>query len=308
MSPLVGSDRGLIDLAEVTAERFRELQVRVAFLARDIDTGHEVGVGVDRPMPLASVAKVPLALVVADRIARGEIDPAAQVTLPAAERSFGPFGFSAFAHDVTCSVADLMLMMLTLSDNAAADALFAEVSPQEVDEQLAEWGTDGLRVRHRMQPMYDYATRLAGHDFALATQLAVEGRRPGGRHVIDSLDVERATVGTPRACVGLLGRIWRDEIAKPEATELVRRLMGKQVFTHRIAADLLADDIQLAGKTGGFLTLRHEIAVITHPGGRVAIAVLTDSDRTARIQNDVDLAIAATARDAVEALAARRLA
>ena len=306
MSPLVGSDRGLIDLAELAAERFRDLQVRAAFLARDVDTGLEVGIGVDRPMPLASVAKVPLALVVADRIARGEIDGATMVTLTAAERSYGPYGLSAFTHDATCSVADLMLMMLGLSDNAAADALFDLVTPREVDEQLAEWGVEGLRVRHRMQPMYDYATRVAGHDFALATQLAVEGRRPGGRHVIDSLDVERATVGSPRACVDLLERIWRDEIAKPEATEMVRRQMGKQVFTHRIAADLLADDIQLAGKTGGFLTLRHEIAVVTHPGGRVAIAVLTDSDRTARIQNDVDLAIAATARDAVDALASRR--
>jgi beta-lactamase class A len=104
----------------------------------------------------------------------------------------------------------------------------------------------------------------------------------------------------------LLERVWRDEIAKPEATAMLRKAMGKQVFTHRIAADLLADDIQLAGKTGGFLTLRHEIAVVTHPGGRVAIAALTDSDRTARIQNDVDLAVAATAREAVEALAARR--
>ncbi|MBC7275476.1 serine hydrolase [Nocardioides sp.] len=306
MSPLIGSDRGLIDLAEATEERFRDLQVRIAFLARDIDTGQEVGVGVDRQLPLASVAKVPLALVVADRIARGEIDPAAKVTLTADGRSYGPFGFSAFTHDVTCSVADLMLMMLSLSDNAAADALFDKVLPREVDEQLAEWGVEGLRVRHRMQPMYDYATRLAGHDFALATQLAVEGRRPGGRHVIDSLDVDRATVGSPRACVDLLERVWRDEIAKPEATAMLRETMGKQVFTHRIAADLLADDIQLAGKTGGFLTLRHEIAVVTHPGGRVAIAALTDSDRTARIQNDVDLAVAATARDAVEALASRR--
>ncbi|MFI5622736.1 serine hydrolase [Nocardioides sp. NPDC051685] len=305
MSPLVGSDRGLIDLAEAAAERFETLQVRAVFLARDIDTGQEVGVGVDRPMPLASVAKVPLALVVADRIARGEIDGRAMVTLTAAERSYGPYGISAFAHDATCSVADLMLMMLGLSDNAAADALFDLVPPKEVDEQLAEWGIEGLRVRHRMQPMYDYATRVAGPDFALATQLAVEGRRPGGRHVIDSLDVERATIGSPRACVDLLQRVWRDEVAKPEATEMVRRLMGKQVFTHRIAADLLADDIELAGKTGGFLTLRHEIAVVTHPGGRVAIAVLTDSDRTARIQNDVDLAIAATARDAVDALASR---
>lgn len=307
MSPLIGSDRGLIDLAEATDERFRDLQVRIAFLARDIDTGQEVGVGVDRQVPLASVAKVPLALVVADRIARGEIDPAAKVTLTADERSYGPFGLSAFTHDVTCSVADLMLMMLSLSDNAAADALFDKVSPREVDEQLAEWGVEGMRVRHRMQPMYDYATRLAGHDFALATQLAVEGRRPGGRHVIDSLDVDRATVGSPRACVDLLERVWRDEIAKPEATAMLRETMAKQVFTHRIAADLLADDIRLAGKTGGFLTLRHEIAVVTHPGGRVAIAALTDSDRTARIQNDVDLAVAATARDAVEALASRRL-
>ena len=193
LGELAVADHGaLCDLAEVASERFRTLRVSAAFLARDVDTGVEVGVDVGRPMPLASVAKVPLALVVADRIARGEIDGGAMVRLAADARSYGPYGISAFTHDATCSVADLMLMMLGLSDNAAADALFDKVSPREVDEQLAEWGVEGLRVRHRMQPMYDYATRVAGPDFALATQLAVEGRRPGGRHVIDSLDVERA--------------------------------------------------------------------------------------------------------------------
>lgn len=298
--PLTGTSARLLALAETTWTRWRSVGVTGSFLARDLDSGEQFGVDVDRLVPLASVAKVPLALVVADRVARGELDGGQQITLTPEERSDGPTGLAAFTHTVTCSVSDLVLMMLSVSDNAAADALFALVSPDSVARRLDDWEVRGIHVRHAMQVMYDYATKAAG-DFGLATQLAVEGMRPDGRHVIGSLDIDRATVGSAAGCVDLLQRIWQDTVATPQATAFVRDRMARQLHRNRLGADLVADDIHLAAKSGTFLNLRHEIGVVTQGRTRVAMAALTQSHRTARQQPDVDLAIAAAARDALEA-------
>ncbi|WP_244231428.1 serine hydrolase [Saccharomonospora piscinae] len=272
-------------------------------MARNIDTGRQLCVAPDRPWPLASIAKVPLALVVADRVARGELGGDTAVTLQPAGRSPGPTGFSAFRHPATCAIDDLLLQMITVSDNAAADALFELVPPADVTSRLRYWGVDAIHVRHPMRLMYEAATRVAGPDFTLGRRLAVEGSRAGGGHVIDSLDVHRATVGSAGALVELLCRIWTDDVASPAATATVRDAMAKQPASPRIGADLQADDVAIAAKTGSFLTLRHEIGVVEYGTSRVAIAALTVSERIARIQQDVDLAVGAAARDAVEALA-----
>ena len=50
-----------------------------AFLVRDLDTGAEIGFDADTPYPAASLVKVPLAVAVGERIARGELDPAMPV-------------------------------------------------------------------------------------------------------------------------------------------------------------------------------------------------------------------------------------
>ncbi len=150
--------------------------------------------------------------------------------------------------------------------------------------------------------MYDYATRVAGHDFTLATRLAVEGTRSDGSHPIPSLDVGTANTGTARGCVERLNRIWDDTIASPPACRQVRDAMGAQPFTHRLASDLQADDFSVAAKTGTFLDLRHDIGVVGYRTQRVAIAALTASRRVARVQADVDLTIGRAARAATEAL------
>lgn len=301
--PMSGDSAGLLEVADRIRHRWCEVRVEGGFVARNIDTGEQLCLDPNRPWPLASVVKVALGLVVADRIARGELAGETQVTLDPTERSHGPTGLSAFRHPATCAVDDLLLQMITISDNAAADALFGLVTPSAVTSRLRRWGVDAIHVRHPMQLMYEAATRVAGPDFTLGRRLAVEGARPAGGHVIDSLDVHRATVGSAAALVDLLCRIWTDDIAEPDATATVREAMSRQLFSPRIGADLQADDIRIAGKTGSFLTLRHEIGVVEYGTSRVAIAALTTSARTARVQHDVDLAIGAAARDAVEALA-----
>lgn len=297
-----GGHGALLDVAEAIAADWAALGVRGSFLARNLDTGEQLGFDADEPVPLASVAKVPLALVVLDRIAAGELDPARPVTVDPGTSSVGPTGLAAFRHPATVAVGDLLLLMLSVSDNAAADALFALVPAAEVDARLRAWGCAGIRVRHRMNHLYECAAGAAGNDFSLALELAVRDER-AGRHTIETLDPAHANTGSAAALVGLLQRVWRDEIATPGATAELRRLMGLQVFTHRLAGELRTDTLRWSGKTGSFLHLRHEAGVVeAESGERVAMAALTRAGRSAGVAADIDLAIGTAGREAFEAL------
>ncbi|SOE06932.1 serine hydrolase [Streptomyces sp. Ag109_G2-15] len=298
----VAGDGALLDVAEAVAADWAALGVRGSFLARNLDSGEQLGFDVDETMPLASVVKVPLALVVLDRIAAGELDPARPVTVDPATSSIGPTGLAAFRHPATVAVGDLLLLMLSVSDNAAADALFDLVPVAEVDARLRAWGCAGIRVRHRMNHMYECAAGAAGNDFSLALELAVRDER-AGRHTIETLDPAHANLGSASALVDLLQHVWTDEISQPRATAELRRLMGFQVFTQRLASELRADTLRWCGKTGTFLHLRHEIGVVeAESGDRVALAALTRADRRAGLAPDIDLAMGIGARRAFEAL------
>ncbi|WP_051790417.1 serine hydrolase [Streptomyces sp. NRRL S-1022] len=297
-----GDDTALLDVAEAIAADWAALGVRGSFLARSLDTGRQLGFDVDEPTPLASVVKVPLALAVLERIATGDLDPALPVTVDPGTSSVGPTGLAAFRHPATVAVADLVLLMLSVSDNAAADALLGLVTVADVDARLRAWGCDGIRMRHRMNHLYECAAGAAGNDFSLALELAVRDER-AGRHTIETLDPAHANAGSAAALVALLRRVWCDEIATPPATAELRRLMGLQVFTQRLAGELRADTLRWSGKTGTFLHLRHEIGVVeAESGERVAMAALTRSVRRAGLAPDIDLAIGVAGREAFEAL------
>ncbi len=291
------------ELAESTFQEWRAIGIRGHFLARNIDSGEQFGFDVDVPVPLASVVKVPIALAVLERTTDGSLDPAQPITVDPATSSVGPTGIAAFRYPATIAVGDLLYQMLALSDNAAGDVLLNLVDVDGVAERLRAWNCQGISVRHRLQRMHDCAVGAAGLDFGLALELAIRDDEADGQYAIETLDSARGNVGTALALTDLLHRVWLDDIATPAATAELRRIMGLQVFAHRLSSDLRADAITVSAKTGAFLHLRHEIGVIeSDSGSRVAITALTRSNRRALIAQDIDLAIGSAARSAFEYL------
>jgi beta-lactamase class A len=296
------SSAELLAVAETIARDWAGLGVRGHLLARNLDTGDELGFDAGHLVPIASVVKVPIALTVLDQIAQGRLTAARQLTVNNETASLGPTGTSSFRYPATLAVGDLVMLMLTISDNAAADRLLDLVGLNRVTASLVTWGCEDIQVRHRLQHMYESAAGLAGGDFSVALELAIASDETG-THAIQALDPRYANVATARGLVAFLEAVWLDRIASPAATAELRRLMAMQVFTHRISSDLRADSVRVSGKTGSFLQLRHEIAVVeSDAGDRIAIAALTRSTRRATIAHDIDLGIGAAARAAFEAL------
>lgn len=289
--------------AALTAEIERDwdaVGLEGSLVARNLRTGAELGFGAGRAWPLASVVKLPLALVLHDAFAREELDPAEPFELAPSRTTSGPSGVALFRHPSRVAAEDLTQLALAVSDNAATDLLLDRLGLEAVSRRIGALGFPEIVVRHPMRALYgtDDAVTIAG------LALTAGGATPGGGHVIPELDPARANAGTARALVDLLHRVWTDDVSTPEACARLREALGHQPTRHRLAIELASDDVCVRSKTGTFLDLRHEVGVVEVGSGAelIAVAAMTRSRIPAAVQLEADLAIGHAARLAVEAL------
>ncbi|WP_019629863.1 serine hydrolase [Actinomadura atramentaria] len=282
-------------------DAFRAAGVTGWLCALDIDGGRGVAVRGDEPVVLASVFKVPLLVAFFRRAAAGLLDPAEAVTLRPADRSDGPTGTSVLLDDVRMSLRDLAAMMITVSDNAAGDVLYARVGRDEVNRAMADLGLTATHIASDGRELAAGMLADAGADDVadLWDRLA----EPGVPPLVRALDPLRTSRSTPREMAALLAAVWRDEAAPPAECALMRRMLGLQVWPHRLSSGFPFDDVRVSGKTGTLPTVRNEIGVVEYPdGGRYAVAVFTRALRPAAVLPQADAVIGAAARLAVEAL------
>lgn len=285
--------RGRIEMA------FRDAGVTGFLHATDIDSGREVAVRADEPVVLASVFKVPLLVTFHRRAADGLLDPTEPVTLPAGNRTAGPTGVSALLDEVRMSLRDLACLMITVSDNTAADTVLDRVGLDAVNATAATLGLPGTVVEESGRELHDALLADAG-----ATTLGEVRSRldePGVLGRLRVLDPRRTSRSTPREMTRLLGLIWRDEAAPPAECAAMRRLFGLQVWPHRLSSGFPYDDVVVSGKTGTLPTIRNEVGVVEYPdGGRYAVAVFTRSLLPLAVLPQADAVIGTAARLAVE--------
>lgn len=270
-----------------------------SFLVRDLSNGDEIGIDPDVEYPIASLAKVPLAVAVLQRIEDDRIDGAMMVEVqPGRIESTGMTGLSMFRHPARIAVDDLLYLSTAISDNAAADALFDLVPPAEVHQALLDAGITGLTVRHAMRDVAETpAERFEPGSVHLAHSLAIGSRTSGRGHPVPQLDVSRASSGTARAFVDLLEALWVPSRYPAGVAARVRLLMGQNVIRHRLAPDFSSDASTWSSKTGTMLNERHEVGVVEHAdGGLFAVAALTESTVPAVIQPAAEALMARVAR------------
>ncbi|GAA4249088.1 serine hydrolase [Dactylosporangium darangshiense] len=295
------------------AELFRAAGCAGSVSVQRIDAEGELHVDADETVVLASVLKLPIALELAAQAAGGRIDAARAVTVPAAGRTPGPSGLSVLRDDVTMSLRDLALMMMSVSDNAATDAVLDAVGLDAVNARLRALGLRGTVVLGGIRAMIDRTARDLGFPTWEALSEAQAGRL-GPAERLRSLDrarmaasrevdPEHASRTTARELGSLIRMIWRDEAAPPAACAETRRLMGAQVNRDRTLS-AFGDEARVSAKSGSLIgVVRNEVAAVEYPdGSSYAVAVFTRALEPFRRQEDINRAIGAAARHGIGAL------
>ncbi|NUR82741.1 MAG: serine hydrolase, partial [Nonomuraea sp.] len=192
-------------------------------------------------------------------------------------RTAGPTGFSLFDDDVEASLRDLVTIMLTISDNAATDALIARVRLERIQERLAGLGLDGTVIPFDLRGMFELGERM--------------------------LDPRHSIVTTARDMARLLRLVWRDEAAPAAACAAVRWVMARQLTRHRLASGF-EHGVTVSAKSGGlFGVWRNEVGVVEFPEGRrFAAAVFTRAHVPYARDNDINHAIGTAAATAIRTM------
>ena len=280
------------DLAEIARDAGVAAWVHAARIA-----GPPGSVGLDESeqVAIASVYKLPLALVWADLVQRGQLDPSEPVRLPAAGRVAGPTGIAMLLDDVTMSQRDVVRLMLAVSDNSAGDAILALIGRDQVHQHLEELGLPATLVRQGSADETRALMRDTGADsWAGAQHLLAD---PDRARDTSQYDPAFASAASAADLTSVLRLLWS---RRDGAHALVRDALAHQAWRHRIASGFPHDDVPVSGKTGSLGRLRHEAAVVQFPHEHpVAVVVLTHAVRPERHQPRVDAAIGELARRAV---------
>lgn len=264
------------------------------------ETSSYVSVDGGRPVAMASVFKLPLAIALAREFDAGRLDPVEQVEIDPAAATSGASGVSLLRHPARMSLRDLAVSMMAVSDNAAADLLLDRVGLAAVDVVLHDAGCPSTRVRFGTAGMHAWLLEATG-----ATTL---GEALAAMREDTSLDVgahDPAFVSSTTAAdmVSLLSHLWAGRLASAAETADLQATMARQIFRHRLASGFAQPGVMVAGKTGTIGRLRHEVGVVEHPGEvPIAVAVLTRAARSEPALPVVDAAIGRAARQAVNAL------
>lgn len=271
-----------------------DVAVEFTVSAHHLGTGARFDVNAGTPWTAGSTYKLVLAAVWLEAVAEGRADPLRRVRIDGNSRRDGPTGLSLAEDPVDISYRDLVRSMLTVSDNTAAHWLWNDLRMEYIQDKLTSWGSDDTRIIDSSRDDVSYEDLVSANDpwlneYELFTS--------------DGTDLQLFSVTTAADLRNILERIWTDRLATPQLCAWLRRVLGQQLFRHRLASGFDYDGVEVAGKTGTWGPYRHEAGVVTHPGEPpVVISVLTRSARIAQTQPLAHAAVGQIAATIVQAM------
>lgn len=255
----------------------------VGLAACNVATGEEVGHNPDRPMPTASVFKLPLLVEVFRQAETGTLDLDERVTLRADDVVMGSGILRDFQPGLQPTLRDVATMMIVVSDNGATNILLDRVGgPPAVNAAMRGLGWPSIVV-HR---------RIAFGEITTAGSLAE---------------------AAPRDLMQLAASLAREELVSPRASRAMLAILSRQRYLEQFprfvayrpyAGDFgKAQPIAIYNKTGMIGGLRADTGVIAlGPEVKIAYSVVTDAgeDDAYRHEHPADITNALIGRALVE--------
>jgi beta-lactamase class A len=283
----------------------------------DLGTGEMKGVDADKPMPLQSVFKLPLAIAVMDAADKGKLSLDDKVTLTKDQLSIAHSPIAdAFQEKTDYTIEELVRAAVAQSDNTAADILLKRIGgPEVLTRFFQQRGIESFRVdryEYELQPQVvglpEFTGQWIGMDAFSEAQagVPVEAQRAALRiYLADPRDRV-----SPTGMVQILSMLAKGRLLSPASTEkLMDILESTSTGADRLKAGIPAG-ATLYHKTGTGPTVdatasaTNDVGIIELPGGRrLAVAVflagstLPPEQRSALIAEVARIATIQTAGD-----------
>jgi beta-lactamase class A len=274
---------------------------RIGFAAQEIGGDEVIAFNGDETFVMASAYKVAIAAAVLDRVDRGELSLDQMVDIDPDTMIVGQVGLAeTFAHPgLQLSIANLMEVMITESDNTATDTLMGLAGgPAAVTQNLRRLGINDFRVDRLTGEILRDVFDLPGQATPAVVAEAYR-TRPELVTIQDDpnpdFEADPRDHATPLAFLQLLLAIDSGKAMSAGSRDFLLGVMSRTRTGPGRLKGLLPRGTPVAHKTGTTGGVANDVGYITLPDGRrFAIVVFTNSSKTP--MSDRDRAIAEIAR------------
>jgi beta-lactamase class A len=260
-SVIAQADRPRSRMEDQVGAVIKAFRGQMGVAAIDLGTGETIAVDADSRFPTASTIKTAVMIEAWQQTTDGRLSMDSTLTLRDADK-VGGAGVLRGLHDgLALTVADLIHLMIVLSDNTATNLLIARLGTVRVNERLESFG---LRETRLFRPTF----------------------RDGRPDVFPDLEREFGLgMTTPREMARLLATIARGTAVNRAASDAMLATLRRQQDRAMIPRLLPSDDrVQIGNKTGTDEEkhalsdgqkrhVRADTAIVTGPGFSYVIAI-----------------------------------
>ncbi len=232
----------------------------VSLYAKNLETGATYALDGDAPVRTASTIKLPIMIECFAEAAEGKLDLAEGIKLTDEEKVSG----SGILQDLSTSkeypVRDLIMLMITLSDNTATNLIINRVGGNAVNARMEKLG---LAQTRSMRKILGDGNKLK----ATPSGISDEGAKPENK----KWGIGRSS---PHEMVMLLEKLYRGELVNKAASAEMLEILKKQRDHSSIGRDM--KDVIIANKSGALDALRADVGILYAKQGTVAMAITVD--------------------------------
>ena len=271
--------------SEVLQKRLAEVAAsfpgKVGVFVRNVETGAEAGVNADEQFPLASTYKVAIMVQVFREAEAGRLSLSQRVTLGPGDRRLGSGLFPYMETGLNPTIHDLLLLMITVSDNEATDLLLKMVGAKNVTALLKQLGIDGMRVDRSTEEIIGSYLEAADPKFrgVSGAELAAHPERFPAMTAEATERADKAIVedprdhASPRAMAELLTKIVKNQAASEKSCEDMLGIMQAQQLRTRIQRYL--ENVPTATKNGTIGYATNDVGVVYLGKQHIVVSIYT---------------------------------
>jgi beta-lactamase class A len=195
--------------------------------ARNLDTGEELAVNADLRFPTASTIKTAVMVEAYHQAAEGKLPLDSVIALRQADKVGGSGVLNGLHDGLSLTVADLVHLMIVVSDNTATNLLVTRLGVTRIDDRMASYGLPNTKI---FRPTF----------------------RDGRADVFPELEREFGLgMTTPREMARLMALIAEGRAAGPEASAAMLATLRRQQDRAMIPRLLPPEaGLQVGNKTG----------------------------------------------------------
>lgn len=269
-----------------------EHQGMVALFAKNLKTGETIGIDADRPVQTASVIKLTVLFDAMEQVRAGTVRLEDPIVLRREDQVGGSGVLQLLDTPLTLTLRDVLMLMVTQSDNTAANLAIDKLGLDNIDAEIRALGLKDTWLYKKIS-------------------------KPATEPMPPDQKIFGLGKTTPRETGALLARIYRCQFAvamqRPAAADqalcsVMLTMLQKQGYRDGLpryleARDSAQADAAMGNKTGSLNAVRNDVGLVSTKAGPIVLSIFTydNVDQGWSTDNAAELTIARLSKAIVDA-------